>query len=99
MSTKFADDRIVSASKDAVTCEFGEGVALLDLRSNVYYSLNSIGAYVWELIQEPTYVSKISEAVIARYDVAPARCREDVNGLLKGLADAGLVKRHDQEFV
>lgn len=99
MSTKAASRQIVSATKDAVSCELGGGVALLDLRSNVYYSLNSVGADIWELIQEPKSVSEICDAIIARYDVEPARCRADVDGLLKGLADAGLVRLRDEELI
>ncbi|ESX10301.1 hydrogenase expression protein HypA [Mesorhizobium sp. LSJC265A00] len=91
-------DRI-SASKDAVACEFGNGLALLDMRSNIYYSLNSVGAYIWELIQEPRPISEIRSAVLDRYNVDPERCKADVDGLLKGLADAGLARLHDEELV
>ena len=89
----------VSASKDAVACEFGNGLALLDMRSNIYYSLNSVGAYIWELIQEPKPIAEIRGAVLERYNVEPERCKADVDGLLKGLADAGLARLHDEELV
>ena len=89
----------VSASKDAVACEFGNGLALLDMRSNIYYSLNSVGAYIWELIQEPKPLVEIRSAVLERYNVEPERCKAGVDGLLKGLADAGLARLHDEELV
>ena len=89
----------VSASKDAVACEFGNGLALLDMRSNIYYSLNSVGAYIWELIQEPKPIAEIRSAVLERYNVEPERCKADVDGLFKGLADAGLARLHDEELV
>ena len=94
-----SDHDRVSASKDAVACEFGTGLALLDMRSNIYYSLNSVGAYIWELIQEPKPISEIRGAVLERYNVEPERCKADVDGLLKGLADAGLARLHDEELV
>lgn len=94
-----ADDNLVTATKDAVACEFGNGLALLDMRSNIYYSLNSVGAYIWELIQEPKPISEIRSAVLDRYNVDPERCKADVDGLLKGLADAGLARLHDEELV
>ncbi|MER8903936.1 PqqD family protein [Mesorhizobium sp. M0772] len=89
----------MSASKDAVACKFGNGLALLDMRSNIYYSLNGVGAYIWELIQEPRPISEIRSAVLDRYNVDPERCKADVDGLLKGLADAGLARLHDEELV
>ena len=99
MDWNLSDQDRVSASKDAVACEFGNGLALLDMRSNVYYSLNSVGAYIWELIQEPKPISEIRSAVLDRYNVEPERCKADVDGLLKGLADAGLARLHDEELV
>ena len=94
-----SDNDRVSASKDAVACEFGNGLALLDMRSNIYYSLNSVGAYIWELIQEPKPIAEIRSAVLERYNVEPERCKADVDGLLKGLANAGLARLHDEELV
>ena len=35
----------VRATGDAVACEFGDGLALLNLKSNIYYSLNKNGAW------------------------------------------------------
>ena len=93
------DEPIVSATKDAVACEFGKGLALFDVKSNVYYSLNGVGAYIWRLVQEPRSTSEICEAVLSRYKVEPARCRADVEALLKGLAKAGLIRLHHEELV
>lgn len=93
------DDNLVTATKDAVACEFGNGLALLNLKSNVYYSLNGVGAFIWNLIQEPRPIADIRSAVLARYNVDPERCKADVDALLTGLAENGLARLHDEEFV
>ncbi|MBZ9798830.1 PqqD family protein [Mesorhizobium sp. ES1-4] len=87
-----ADHDVVSATKDAVACEFGEGLALLNLKSNIYYSLNGVGAFIWEMIQEPKPIADIRSAVVARYNVDAERCKADVEALLKGLAENGLAR-------
>lgn len=94
-----SDRDCVSATNDAVACEFGNGLALLNLKSNIYYSLNSVGAYIWDLIQEPRRIADIRSAVLTRYDVDPERCKADVDGLLKGLTEAGLARLHHEELV
>jgi hypothetical protein len=94
-----SDQDCVIATKDAVTCEFGNGLALLDLKSNVYYSLNGVGAYIWQQIQTPTPISDVHSAVLARYNVDPERCKADVEALLKGLVDSGLARVHHEELV
>ena len=93
------DHDSVSATKDAVACEFGDGLALLNLKSNIYYSLNGVGAFIWDLIQEPRSMVDIRSAVLARYNVDPARCQADVDALLKGLAENGLARRHHEALV
>ncbi|KQU87503.1 hydrogenase expression protein HypA [Mesorhizobium sp. Root695] len=94
-----ADHDLVSATKDAVACEFGNGLALLNLKSNIYYSLNGVGAFIWELIQEPRSIADIRGAVLARYTVDQERCQADVDALLKGLADNGLARLHHEALV
>jgi len=91
-------DRVV-ATKEAVACEFGAGLALLHLKSNVYYSLNGVGAFIWEQIQEPRSIADIRAAVLARYNVDAERCKADVEGLLKGLSEAGLARLYREELV
>ncbi|TPM59314.1 PqqD family protein [Mesorhizobium sp. B2-2-4] len=94
-----SDHDRVSATKEAVACEFGNGLALLNLKSNIYYSLNGVGTFIWELIQEPKPIAEIRRAVLARYDVEAERCKADVDALLKGLADSGLARLHHEEPV
>ncbi len=94
-----SDQDCVIATKDAVACEFGNGLALLDLKSNIYYSLNSVGAFVWGLIQEPKPICEIHSAMLERYNVEPERCKADVDALLKGLVDSGLARVHHEELV
>ncbi|RWE38239.1 MAG: PqqD family protein [Mesorhizobium sp.] len=94
-----SDHDCVSATKDAVACEFGEGLALLNLKSNIYYSLNGVGAFIWDLIQEPKPVADIRSAVLARYNVDAERCKADVDALLKGLAENGLARLEHEAVV
>ncbi|WP_027142859.1 PqqD family protein [Mesorhizobium sp. WSM3626] len=89
----------VRATKDAVACEFGNGLALLNLKSNIYYSLNGVGAFIWELIQESKSIADIRSAVLARYNVDAERCKADVDALLKGLMENGLARLEHEALV
>ncbi|TPK74017.1 PqqD family protein [Mesorhizobium sp. B2-4-15] len=94
-----SDHDCVRATGDAVACEFGDGLALLNLKSNIYYSLNGVGAFIWELIQEPKSIADIRGAVLARYNVDAERCNADIDALLKDLAENGLARLQDEAFV
>lgn len=86
-------DESFVASGEAVACELGDGLALLDLNSNVYYSLNGVGAFVWQLLQQERRVSELREAILEQYDVDAARCEADLSALLADLSKSGLVRR------
>jgi len=82
---------VVVAAKDQVSSDLGDEVAILNLKNETYYGLNSVAARVWQLIRTPRTVREVWEAVAAEYDVEPDRCERDVLTLLQKLADAGLV--------
>ena len=86
------DDAWVAA-RDIVTTEIGEGLALLNLSTNQYFSLNEVGAYVWEVLQTPRQRDEIVRAVTEKYEVAPELCAPDVDLLLEDLRNAALAEQ------
>ena len=71
-----------------------EGAVLFCTKSEVYYSLNPIGARIWQLLppecaSEEDVVARLSEA---HPDISPERILADVRGLLEELAGNGLVE-------
>ncbi len=86
------DDAWVAA-RDIVTTEIGEGLALLNLSTNEYFSLNEVGAYVWEVLQTPRQRDEIVRAVTEKYEVAPELCAPDVDLLLEDLRNAALAEQ------
>jgi hypothetical protein len=87
-----SETSVIAAGDEVVSCDLAGGAALLDLRSSTYYSLNAVGYEIWGLVKEPRAVSDIRDELLARYDVDPARCYDDLVALLRKLADAGLIR-------
>ncbi|MCU0912246.1 MAG: PqqD family protein [Rhodobacteraceae bacterium] len=80
------------SAPDCVSCPYGEGVAILDLRSNVYFSLNAVGAEVWSQLDRPVARSDLVAHVSGRFAVTPEVCAPDIDGLLDALAGHGLIE-------
>ena len=40
-------------SPECVSCKVEDGIAILDLRSNTYFSLDPVGAAVWDRMAAP----------------------------------------------
>ena len=86
---------VVVAESDVVSCELGGGLALLDLRSGTYYSINKVGAYVWGLLAEPRPLTDVCDTMVQAFEVDRQRCEADVVELITGLEAAGLVRVSD----
>lgn len=85
-----------SRSTDVVCADIGDGVALLDMTTNSYFSLNDVGAFVWELLASSRTRGQIIEAVTAAYDVARTECEADVDQLIEELHHAALIRSEGQ---
>ena len=95
MKYTFSGHSVVVAAEEQVACDLADEVAILDLKSGVYFGLNTVAAYIWHLIQEPKTVTEVHEALVEEYDVEPERCQRDLVALLEELAAKGLIEVKD----
>jgi Coenzyme PQQ synthesis protein D (PqqD) len=90
-----SSDSIIVASPNQVSSDLAGEVVMLNLANGTYYGLDEVGAYIWNLIQEPRSVAAVRDAILEEYDVEPERCERDLLVLLGDLADNGLIGVHD----
>jgi hypothetical protein len=83
--------RQVAPSAEVLVQTVDQDAVLLDMRSEQYFSLNSVGRRVWELLQETGDVAAIRDRLSAEYDVPMADLERDLDALLARLLEAGLV--------
>jgi len=86
-----ADTRLV-ASDDVLSSPLGGEVVLLEPRAGVYYSLNEVGAVMWEQLQQPVTLEAICEAIVAEFEVDLATCEPDVRRVLAELVRHNLAE-------
>lgn len=90
------DGRWVRASPDQVHTELGEETVILDTAEGVYFGVEGVGAWIWGRIQEPVRVDDLHADLMDRYDVAPDRCRQDLEAFLEEMVDRGLAEVSDE---
>ena len=79
-------------SPECVSCEAEEGIAILDLRSNTYFSLDPVGAAIWDRMAAPASLDDLTAAIAAEYEVAPEHCQRDISDLLDDMLTHGLIQ-------
>jgi Coenzyme PQQ synthesis protein D (PqqD) len=87
----------VVMAQDQVSCDLSGEAAILNLKSGVYFGLNTVGASIWKLIQEPRTINEIRDALVEEYEVEPKRCERDILELLQELSSHELIKIIDEK--
>lgn len=90
-SPPFDGSVAVRATEEALSTTIDDEMVILHTSKGKYYGLNSVGRFIWNLIQEPQALDEICAAVTAEYDVEYDRCEEDVSEMITELAEKGLV--------
>jgi len=89
----------VVATRGQVSSDLGGEVAILNLKNGMYYTLDEVGAWIWNLIQEPKTVSEVCAATLDEYEVDHERCERDVLALLQSLATEELIEVNHEPMV
>lgn len=80
-------------SAGAISSAIGEEIAILDIQSSKYHTLNETAACVWRELQTKKSLSDLSQAVSENFDITPDECHDDVANLIGVFLDAGLIER------
>ncbi|HXO41147.1 MAG TPA: PqqD family protein [Thermoanaerobaculia bacterium] len=69
----------------------GEAV-LVNLENGYFFTLNQVGATIWELLSEERTLDEVLMAICARYDVAEHSARADLMNFINMLNHEQLVE-------
>jgi hypothetical protein len=92
MACRVSDASVLKRTTNQVCCDLGGESIILNLKSGIYYSLDELGTRIWALIEQPTAITGIRDAIVAEYDVQPEVCERDVRAFIEGMEAAGLIE-------
>jgi hypothetical protein len=78
-----------------VSVRHGPDTVLLDLRQNLYFSLNEVGGRCWALFADDHSIDQVITTLAGEYEMPSVDVRIDVERLAKELEASGLVERTD----
>ena len=82
---------VVKPAPSVYARAFGDELVLLDFKRGDYFGLDSVGACVWQCIEEGRSLRDVVVEVEARYDVTFEEALRDVTSLLVDMCARGLV--------
>jgi hypothetical protein len=86
---------LIVATKDQSSCPLGDDTVILDMKAGLYFSLNNVGAMIWQLVQQPKSVKELREAILETFEVEREVCERDLQALLSDLATRNLIEIRD----
>ena len=84
------------AIKEHLFSLLGDEAVILSLKNGKYYSLNSVGSSIWNVIQAPTSFNEIENAILLEYDVDPQTCRNETVQFLEKMVAEDLILMIDE---
>jgi len=81
----------VKPSEDVVWRNLQGESVLLDLKSGVYFGLDSVGTRIWTLLQANDDLNVVLGVLLAEYEVTEETCAHDLVDLVNTLEEKGLV--------
>lgn len=86
----------VAVSPEVVFQQLDDEIVLLNLKNENYYSLDDVGARMWQLLAEHGEVATVVERLEQEYDTDGATLRRDLLELISRLQEAGLLTTESQ---
>jgi Coenzyme PQQ synthesis protein D (PqqD) len=93
--TAITKSTLVQATERQMSADLAGETVLLNYEDGVYYSLNPVGARIWELIQDTKSVQDVLATLLDEYDTDPSACEADLLELLGEMTGLGLVEIRD----
>ena len=86
----------IQIAPDVLFQEVGGETVLLDLESERYFGLDTVGTRIWALLGEGASIGAVVETLLQEYEVERATLELDVEELIDKLSEAGLVRLGDE---
>lgn len=81
----------IRRTENVFTAPLEDTLLMMSVENGVYHGLNSVGARIWELLEQPTTEAAVIERLLAEFEVEPEICTAQVAAFLTGLRERGLL--------
>lgn len=91
--SKITLETTVVRSSEVMASPVDHELVMMDIDAGAYYSLNRVGADIWNRLAEPLAVADLCTQLMQQYDVDQTTCEADVLALLNDMAENGLLRQ------
>lgn len=85
-------ESIVEVAADVIFQELDGEAVLLNMQSEIYFGLDSMGTRIWQLLKEHGTLETVGRILMEEYDVAENELQRELLEFVDKLHSKGLVK-------
>jgi hypothetical protein len=72
--------------------DFDAGIMMMDIDTGHYFDIDTVGSQIWNMLDQPTSLRAICEALGEEYDVDAQTCLVETREFLSELVANGLIQ-------
>ena len=84
-------DNVVVQNRDIDVSDLNNEKVMMNIDKGQYFSLNSLGSRIWELIDSPKKIRNVVNVLLQEYEVSEEECVESVTEFLNTLHHVELI--------
>ncbi len=84
-------DTNVKRAEGFQTAAVQDDLMMLNVEQGAYYSLDSIAAEIWKMLEQPSTARLLAGRLQPRYDVTLEQCQQDVLVFLEEMRANGMI--------
>lgn len=84
-------DNVVVQNRDIDVSDLNNEKVMMNIDKGQYFSLNSLGSRIWELIDSPKKIRSVVNVLLQEYEVSEEECVESVTEFLNTLHHVELI--------
>ena len=83
----------MAARNEAIVfTDLDDTIVMMDVDEGQYYELDTVGAKIWALIEDPRPVAEICDALAGEFDVDPDTCRDETLEFLQTASEHRIIE-------
>nr|WP_275589181.1 lasso peptide biosynthesis PqqD family chaperone [Paenibacillus sacheonensis] len=72
--------------------EMDGDIVMMNIQQGKYYNLGQVGGVIWDLLQNPSTVEELTDALLNEFEITPEECESQVIAFLEQLMKEQLIQ-------
>ena len=82
----------ISRHPDMLSAEIGGEAVMMSIENGAYFGLNPIATRIWDLIEKPSSIAELVQAITDEYEVSGEQAAADVQEFVADMVTRGIAQ-------